>query len=115
MTEIYFLTVLKAGKSKIILWKSLVLVNTLFMQLSNCKCGRVREGERESTSSLVPLIRTLRACAKSFQLCLTLCDVMDYNPPGSSAHRDSPGKTTGVVCHALLTKTPVLLYQDLTL
>ena len=27
---------------------------------------------------------------------------MDYSPPDSSAHRDSPGKNTGVVCHALL-------------
>ena len=36
------------------------------------------------------------------QLCLTLCDPMDYNPPGSSVHGDSPGKHTGVGCHALL-------------
>ena len=27
---------------------------------------------------------------------------MDWSPPGSSVHRDSPGKTTGVGCHALL-------------
>ena len=27
---------------------------------------------------------------------------MDCNPPGSSVHRDSPGKNTGVRCHALL-------------
>ena len=25
------------------------------------------------------------ACAKLLQLCLTLCDRMDYSPPGSSA------------------------------
>ena len=25
-------------------------------------------------------------CAKSLQLCLTLCDPMDYSPPGSSVH-----------------------------
>ena len=30
------------------------------------------------------------------QLCLTLCDRMDCSPPGSSVHRDSPGKNTGV-------------------
>ena len=24
--------------------------------------------------------------AKSLQLCLTLCDPLDYNPPGSSVH-----------------------------
>ena len=27
---------------------------------------------------------------------------MDYSPPGSSVHGDSPGKNTGVGCHALL-------------
>ena len=27
---------------------------------------------------------------------------MDYRPPGSSVHEDSPGKNTGVGCHALL-------------
>ena len=33
---------------------------------------------------------------------LTLCDPMDWNPPRSSVHGDSPGKNTGVGCHALL-------------
>ena len=36
------------------------------------------------------------------QSCLTLCDPMDYSPPGSSVHGNSPGKNTGVGCHALL-------------
>ena len=36
------------------------------------------------------------------QSCLTLCDPMDCSPPGSSVHRDSPGKNTGVGCQALL-------------
>ena len=36
------------------------------------------------------------------QLCLTLCDPMDYSLPGPSVHRDSPGKKTGVGCHAFL-------------
>ena len=30
------------------------------------------------------------------------CDPMDYSPPGSSDHEDSPGKNTGVGCHFLL-------------
>ena len=34
--------------------------------------------------------------------CLTLCDSMDYKQPGSFVHRDSPGKNTGMGCHALL-------------
>ena len=36
------------------------------------------------------------------QSCPTLCNPMDYSPPGSSVHRDSPGKNAGVGCHALL-------------
>ena len=32
----------------------------------------------------------------------TLCYHMDCSPPGSSVHADSPGKNTGVGCHALL-------------
>ena len=36
------------------------------------------------------------------QSCLTLCDPMNCSPPGSSVHGDSPGKNTGVGCHALL-------------
>ena len=39
--------------------------------------------------------------AKPLQLCLTLCDPMDYGPPGSSVYGDSPGKNTGVGCHTL--------------
>ena len=31
-----------------------------------------------------------------------LCDPMDYSPPGSSVHGDSPGKNTGVACHFFL-------------
>ena len=36
------------------------------------------------------------------QSCPTLCDPVDCSPPGSSGHGDSPGKNTGVGCHALL-------------
>ena len=36
------------------------------------------------------------------QLCSTLCNPKDYSPPGSSVHGDSPGKNTGLGCHALL-------------
>ena len=41
-------------------------------------------------------------CAKSLLSCPTLCDPMDYSPPGSSVHGDSPGKNTEVGCPALL-------------
>ena len=36
------------------------------------------------------------------QSCLTLCDPMSCSLPGSSVHRDPPGKNTGAGCHALL-------------
>ena len=36
------------------------------------------------------------------QWCPTLHAPMDCNPPGSSVHGDSPGRNTGVGCHALL-------------
>ena len=36
------------------------------------------------------------------QSCPTLCDPVDCSPPGSSVCGDSPGKDTGVGCHALL-------------
>ena len=38
-------------------------------------------------------------CAQSHPI---LCDPMDYIPPGSSVHGDSPGKNIGVDCHAFL-------------
>ena len=41
-------------------------------------------------------------CVKLLQLCLTLCDSMDCSPPGPSVHGHSPGKNTGMGCHALL-------------
>ena len=40
--------------------------------------------------------------AKFLQSWLTLCDLMDCSPPGSSDHGILPGKHTGVGCHALL-------------
>ena len=36
------------------------------------------------------------------QSCPTLCNPMDCSLPGSSVHGDSPGKNTGLGCHALL-------------
>ena len=43
-------------------------------------------------------------CAKPPQSCPTLCDPMKCSQPGavdsSSVHGDSPGKNTGVGCHA---------------
>ena len=51
-------------------------------------------------------LQTLKLCTHiiclTAQLCLILCDSMDYSLPVSSVHGDSPGKSTGVGCHVLL-------------
>ena len=36
------------------------------------------------------------------QSCLAVCEPMDHSQPGSSVHRDSLGKNTGLGRHALL-------------
>ena len=38
-------------------------------------------------------------CAKSLHPCLTLWHARNCSPPGSSVHRESAGKNTGVGCH----------------
>ena len=40
-------------------------------------------------------------CILVTQSGLTLCNPMDYSPPGFCVHGDSPGKDTGVGCHVL--------------
>ena len=40
--------------------------------------------------------------AQSLQSCLTLCNLMNCSLPGSSVHGNSPGKNTGVGCHAFV-------------
>ena len=49
--------------------------------------------------SLPPIFFLLYLVAQS---CPTLCNRMDCCLPGSSVHGDSPGKNTGLGCHALL-------------
>ena len=41
-------------------------------------------------------------CPVLTQSCPTLSAPVDYSPPGSSVHGASPGRNTGVGCHALL-------------
>ena len=49
----------------------------------------------------IPLLMCAVVCLVT-QLCLTLCNPMNCSLPGSSVNEDSPGKNTGVSCHALL-------------
>ena len=44
----------------------------------------------------------VRVSAQPLQSYLTLCNPIYHSVPGSSVHGDSPGKNTGVGCHALL-------------
>ena len=44
----------------------------------------------------------MQACVLSRLSCVRLVLPRDCSPPGSSVHGDSPGKNTGVCCHALL-------------
>ena len=54
--------------------------------------------------AVLPMVNRNLCCVLCLvaQSCLTLCDPMDCSPPGSSIYGDSPGKNTGVSCHALL-------------
>ena len=58
-------------------------------------------GAREKGTAKWGSVRLTGLCLVA-QSCLTLCDPVDYSPPGSSVHGDSPGKDTGVGCHFLL-------------
>ena len=49
------------------------------------------------------------ARARSLQLCPTLCNPDGLQSTGSSVHGDSPGKSTGAGCHALLQGNSFLL------
>ena len=53
--------------------------------------------------SSIGLFLSMAVCmCLATQSCLTFCDPMYCSPSGSSVHGDSPGKNTGVGCHALL-------------
>jgi len=60
-------------------------------------CEMARAGHKGLKSERPCVVLCLVA-----QLCPTLCDPINCSPPGSSVHGNSPGKNTGVGCHALL-------------
>ena len=59
------------------------------------------EKARESQRNVYLCFIGYAMCVLVAQLCPTLCDPMDYSPPGSSVHWDFPDKNTGVGCHFL--------------
>ena len=53
--------------------------------------------------SFVGRVRSAVFCAQTLsQVQNAICSLMDGSLPGSSVHGNSPGKNTGVGCHALL-------------
>ena len=58
-----------------------------------------------SLSLVTPAVPCLLLCLVA-QSCLTFCNPTDCSQPGSSVHGDSPGKNTGVGCHALFQVPP---------
>ena len=65
--------------------------------------GRIRE--RAGRYLAIPDKMIINCMCLVAQSCPTLCNPMDCSPPGFSVHGDSPGKNTGVGCHALLQGT----------
>ena len=61
---------------------------------SPCHLGLPSSGHQSLKCCAVPCLVT--------QSCGTLCNLMDCSLPESSVHGDSPGKNTGLGCHALL-------------
>ena len=55
-----------------------------------------------TTSAAWEALLGVYVCVLVAQLCLTLCDPMEYSLPDCSVYGDSPGKNTGVGGHALL-------------
>ena len=62
-------------------------------------CGHRERGVNwEGSTDMYPLCYA----SLGLQSARILCNPLDHSPPGSSVHGDSPGKNTGVGCHALL-------------
>ena len=60
--------------------KEILPFETMWMNLEVIMVNEINQTEKDKYC-MISLI-----CAKSFQLCLTLCDPMDCSPSGSSAH-----------------------------
>ena len=90
------------------------------MQTERWGCGGVGAGSavarKGSSEYLRCSPRTVRAlcCAVLSRSGMSDYSPMDYNPAGSSARGDSPGKNTGVGCHALLNNSTTKCFIDAT-
>ena len=66
-----------------------------------CAQGPIWDSERRRPCSAWTAV-PVRAHVRLLSHVGFFCDPVDYSPTGSSVHGDSPGKNTGVGCHALL-------------
>ena len=55
-----------------------------------------------SLGCLITVLVTTAVLCLVAQSCPTLCNPKDCSPPGSTVQGNSPGKNTGMGCHALL-------------
>ena len=70
------------------------------LHCTNCSCDCAQWSREPRLYSLFLYVYEMLCLVT--QSCLTFCDPIDYSPPGSSVHGDSPGNNTGLGCHALL-------------
>ena len=75
------------------------IILKLVMKGKDCRVSRMIMKKNKARKIIKPYYAVLCLVA---QLCLTICSSMDCSLPGSCVHGDSPGKNTGVSCHALL-------------
>ena len=83
------------GKPVTTLWKRLGSFNACLWRVVGGGDLVVKEGDKSLALNELVLV-----CLVT-QSDPTLWDPIDCSPPGSSVHGDSPGKNTGVDCHAL--------------
>ena len=76
------------------------LDHVLYAQKDGAATKQEEPGTMVNSWSRVALPSCPGARAELLQSCPTPCDPMDCSRPGSSVHGDSPGKNTGVGCHA---------------
>ena len=96
--------------------KKQILILTAVISIISCPTPDIQQAHSEKRDK-IPRVEAICATrrihshpglVKMCVLCLvtqlrpTLCDPVDWSSPGSSVHEDSPGKNTGVGCHALL-------------
>ena len=83
-----------------------LIMDTIWSLQMKTALQKIKPGDGEELSldaiTLAPGSRSSAVLCVVTQSCQTLCNPMDCSPPSSSVHGDSPGKNTGVGCHALL-------------